>query len=190
MAAQIQSIHAANPIKFKQFQELLQKKGMRWQHGPQMRREIEETGFTHRPMISKSDRCSCDSCGVEMSGWRAWSDIRSIHDLSRQHPPTFLNFLLNREKEFQDVVKYRSEITLINTARNFLPQFISSPLEGTVIEYLGNPCPGEVVTKAWNKLKNALSSEFREEHPEELPPETFDCSERNLMGLIGRQFVF
>jgi hypothetical protein len=75
---------ANNPGKFAQFREL-QSKGVSWPHSPQLRRDIEAAGFIFRPMMIKRDRCVCDTCGVEVSGWRAWHDPWSFHDASR-HP--------------------------------------------------------------------------------------------------------
>jgi hypothetical protein len=78
---------AKNPQRFNQFREL-QKKGVQWPHSPELRKEIERAGFQFRPMMIKRDRCSCEICGVEVSGWRPWHDARSFHDFSK-HPPAY-----------------------------------------------------------------------------------------------------
>lgn len=41
-------------------------------YSPNLRRQIERAGFIFRPMMIKRDRCVCDACGVEVSGWRPW----------------------------------------------------------------------------------------------------------------------
>lgn len=74
-----------NPGKFAQFREL-QSKGVAWPHSPQLRKEIEKAGFVFRPMMIKRDRCVCDKCEVEVSGWRPWHDPSLFHDELR-HPP-------------------------------------------------------------------------------------------------------
>jgi serine/threonine protein kinase len=58
-----------NRQKFAGFRDL-QKRGVAWPHNSKLRREIEAAGFVFRPMMVKRDRCVCDQCGVEISGWR------------------------------------------------------------------------------------------------------------------------
>jgi len=60
-----------NQQKFQAFREL-QRKGVQWMHSPELRRDIEAAGFVYRPMMIKRDRCVCETCGVEVSGWREW----------------------------------------------------------------------------------------------------------------------
>jgi len=76
-----------NATRFAQFREL-QKKGVAWPHSPTVRRDIEKAGFSFRPMMIKRDRCVCDVCNVEVSGWRPWHNPWLFHDYGR-HPPTF-----------------------------------------------------------------------------------------------------
>ncbi len=76
---------AKNPQRFNQFREL-QKKGIQWPHSPELRTEIEKAGFVFRPMMIKRDRCVCDHCEVEVSGWRPWHDPKGFHDVSKPHP--------------------------------------------------------------------------------------------------------
>lgn len=78
---------AKNPQRFNQFREL-QKKGVQWPHSLEVRKAVEKTGFSFRPMMIKRDRCVCDTCGVELSGWRPWYDPRAFHDYSK-HPAAF-----------------------------------------------------------------------------------------------------
>ena len=90
----------SNPNKFAQFREL-QSKGVAWPHSPQLRREIEAACFVFRPMMIKRDRCVCDTCGVEVSGWRAWHNPWTFHDLSR-HPGSkpIAEKLAKRKRDF------------------------------------------------------------------------------------------
>lgn len=77
---------ARNPQRFNQFREL-QKKGVQWPHSSEFRKEIENAGFVFRPMMIKRDRCLCDTCGVEVSGWRPWHEVRAFHDYSKHSQP-------------------------------------------------------------------------------------------------------
>lgn len=74
-----------NPTNFAKFREL-QSRGVQWPHSPHLRRHIERAGFVFRPMMIKRDRCVCDACGVEVSGWRPWHNPWQHHDWSRRHP--------------------------------------------------------------------------------------------------------
>jgi Inhibitor of Apoptosis domain len=76
-----------NQQKFQAFREL-QRKGVQWPHSPELRREIEAAGFVFRPMMIKRDRCVCETCGVEVSGWRPWHNPWSFHNYAK-HPVTF-----------------------------------------------------------------------------------------------------
>ncbi len=72
---------AKHPKRFEEFREL-QKKGVQWPHSPEVREKVENEGLTFRPMMIKRDRCVCDTCGVELSGWRPWYNPRAFHDYS------------------------------------------------------------------------------------------------------------
>jgi hypothetical protein len=76
-----------NPQKFHAFREL-QRKGVQWPHSAALRREIERAGFVFRPMMIKRDRCVCETCGVEVSGWKPWHNAWSFHNYAK-HPPSF-----------------------------------------------------------------------------------------------------
>jgi hypothetical protein len=76
-----------NPQKFHAFREL-QRKGVQWPHAPALRKEIERAGFVFRPMMIKRDRCVCETCSVEVSGWRPWHNPWSFHNYAK-HPPSF-----------------------------------------------------------------------------------------------------
>lgn len=76
-----------NATRFAQFREL-QKAGVAWPHSVEVRRDIERAGFTFRPMMIKRDRCVCDVCLVEVSGWRPWHNPMEFHDFAR-HPQSF-----------------------------------------------------------------------------------------------------
>jgi hypothetical protein len=76
-----------NATRFAQFREL-QKQGVAWPHGVLPRGDIEKAGFSFRPMMIKRDRCVCDTCLVEVSGWRPWDNPWLFHDYNR-HPPEF-----------------------------------------------------------------------------------------------------
>lgn len=77
-----------NQPKFHQFREA-QRKGVPWPHTPSVRKDIEAAGLVFRPMMIKRDRCICETCQVEVSGWRAWQCPWAYHDYSR-HLPNFL----------------------------------------------------------------------------------------------------
>jgi serine/threonine protein kinase len=88
-----------NPQRFAAFRDL-QRRGVQWPHSPALRREIEAAGFVFRPMMVKRDRCVCEVCGCEVSGWRPWHIPWQMHDLSR-HPKAFQD----RAKESIDAAK-------------------------------------------------------------------------------------
>lgn len=73
-----------NPAAFAKFRDE-QSRGVQWPHSPQVRRLIERAGFVFRPMMIKRDRCVCDACGVEVSGWRSYYDPWLLHDWSKRH---------------------------------------------------------------------------------------------------------
>jgi hypothetical protein len=77
-----------NQPKFHAFREL-QRKGVQWPHSPQARLQIEAAGFVYRPMMIKRDRCLCETCQVELSGFRPWQNVWAFHDYSR-HSLQFL----------------------------------------------------------------------------------------------------
>lgn len=81
----VQAIINASPQTFAKFREL-QSRGVTWPHAPNLRRCIERAGFVFRPMMIKRDRCVCDSCGVEVSGWRIWQNPWFSHDWTKRHP--------------------------------------------------------------------------------------------------------
>jgi hypothetical protein len=78
-----------NQPKFHAFREL-QRKGVQWPHTSTVRKDIEAAGFVYRPMMIKRDRCICETCLAEISGWRAWQCAWAYHDYSR-HNPSFLD---------------------------------------------------------------------------------------------------
>jgi serine/threonine protein kinase len=92
-----------NPQRFNQFRDL-QKKGVQWPHSPDLRKEIEKAGFVFRPMMIKRDRCVCDVCGAEVSGWRPWHDPRNFHDYSR-HPASYRAERFPNDKAAPDAAK-------------------------------------------------------------------------------------
>lgn len=111
--AKVTDMLASNQIPFQGFRQL-QRKGVQWPHSPELRHEIERAGFVFRPMMIKRDRyvsssssssfsfsspiisdvsvylysCVCETCGVEVNGWRPWHNPWSFHNYAR-HPPTF-----------------------------------------------------------------------------------------------------
>lgn len=75
-----------NPDIFKKFLEV--PGGIQWPHSPQLRRQIEFAGFVFRPKAIERDRCVCNTCGVEVSGWRLWHNPWTFHDWSKRHSIT------------------------------------------------------------------------------------------------------
>lgn len=73
-----------NPQRFNQYREL-QKKGVQWRHSPEVRKDIEKTGFTFNPLMIKRARCICFTCGVEVSDWQVYSIPKNLHDVTL-HP--------------------------------------------------------------------------------------------------------
>jgi len=73
-----------NPAAFAQYRETQSK--VPWPHTDHLRRVVERAGFVFRPMMVKRDRCVCDTCGVEVSGWRPWHNPWLFHDWSKNHP--------------------------------------------------------------------------------------------------------
>jgi hypothetical protein len=82
---QVSGLVNMDPSLFAKFRDL-QSRGVQWPHSPQLRRHIERAGFIYRPMMIKRDRCVCDACGVEISGWRPWYNPWLFHDWSKRHP--------------------------------------------------------------------------------------------------------
>lgn len=80
-----------NQERFQQFREM-QRRGVGWPHSAQLRSEIEAAGFFYRPMMLKRDRCVCDECGVEVTGWKPWHSPLSFHIYERHKikPPANL----------------------------------------------------------------------------------------------------
>jgi hypothetical protein len=66
----------------------LQRKGVQWPHSTVLRQEIERAGFVFRPMMIKRDRCICETCGVEVSGWRTWHNPAALHNLQKHNVST------------------------------------------------------------------------------------------------------
>jgi hypothetical protein len=85
---QVTTLLVQNQPRFHAFRDLQQKEGVRWPHSPELRCQIENAGFAYRPTMIKRDRCVCETCGVEVSGWRPWHDPWSFHDY-RKHDPSF-----------------------------------------------------------------------------------------------------
>lgn len=73
--------------RFAAFRDL-QRRGVAWPHSALARRDIESAGFTFRPMMVKRDRCVCDTCGVEVSGWKRWNNAWGFHNYAK-HTPDF-----------------------------------------------------------------------------------------------------
>lgn len=82
---QVSALINMNPALFAKFREM-QSRGVQWPHSPHLRRVIERAGFVFRPMMIKRDRCVCDACGVEVSGWRQWHNPWLFHDWTKRHP--------------------------------------------------------------------------------------------------------
>jgi len=76
-----------NPQRFTAFRDL-QQKGVQWPHSPFLRKEVESAGFVFRPMMIKRDRCLCEVCGADISGWRIWHNPWAFHRLEK-HPDQF-----------------------------------------------------------------------------------------------------
>lgn len=51
----------------------------------EMLRFITSKGFTHTPEADCPDLCTCDICGVRVSGWRSWHNPEHFHDLTRHN---------------------------------------------------------------------------------------------------------
>jgi len=73
-----------NQAKFHAFREL-QRQGVQWPHGAKVRAQIVSAGFVYRTMLIKRDCCICETCLVEISGWRPWHNAWALHDYSRHH---------------------------------------------------------------------------------------------------------
>jgi hypothetical protein len=82
---EVSSLLNKNPAAFAKFREI-SSRGVPWPHSPHLRRRIELCGYVYRPMMIKRDRCVCEACGVEVSGWRPWHNPWLFHDWSRRHP--------------------------------------------------------------------------------------------------------
>ncbi len=80
--AKVTELLVHNQKSFDEFRKL-QRKGVQWPHSPQLRTQIESAGFAYRPMMIKRDRCICDKCNVEISGWRPWHDPWKYHNYDR-----------------------------------------------------------------------------------------------------------
>jgi hypothetical protein len=50
----------------------------------------------------KRDRCVCETCGVEIAGWRPWNNPWQMHNLAR-HPKDFLNTVLAAAKQYAQI---------------------------------------------------------------------------------------
>jgi len=87
LEAKVAELLNVNAAQFQLFRES-QRNGVQWPHSAAVRRCVEAAGFTYRPMMLKRDRCICETCGVEVYGWRPWHDPMSFHDFSK-HPPSF-----------------------------------------------------------------------------------------------------
>jgi len=88
--AKVTQMLTDNQAKFHAFREL-QRLGVQWPHSAPARKEIEGAGFVFRPMMIKRDRCVCETCLVEISGWRPWQNAWAYHDYTRhmvsERPP-------------------------------------------------------------------------------------------------------
>lgn len=71
-----------NSERFGLFRDL-QKRGVHWPHTTRVRKDIESAGFVFKPMMVKRDRCVCELCGMEVSGWRPWHNPWQMHNLIR-----------------------------------------------------------------------------------------------------------
>lgn len=91
------------PPKFNAYRQL-QKKGISWPHSPVARRSIEKAGFKFEPMMIRRDRCVCVVCGVEVSGWRPWSNPWSLHDYEKHKTSKDLDFAQNAAQAFPKAV--------------------------------------------------------------------------------------
>lgn len=90
-----------NPQRFAAFRDL-QKRGVQWPHSPQLRKDIETANYVFRPMMVKRDRCVCETCGVEIAGWRPWHNPWQMHNLAR-HPKDFLNIVLAAHEQYAQI---------------------------------------------------------------------------------------
>jgi len=84
---------AANQERYNFFRALNAKRGVPWPHSPILRKEIEKNGFAFKPMSIKRDRCICDVCGSEVSGWRPWHNPRLLHDYDKHISTNYRSIL-------------------------------------------------------------------------------------------------
>lgn len=77
--SKVTELLVSNQAKFQAFREQ-QRKGVGWPHSFELRKFIENAGFVYRPMMIKRDRCVCETCGVEVSGWRSWHNPFAFHN--------------------------------------------------------------------------------------------------------------
>ena len=101
-----------NQARFQAFREL-QRKGVQWPHSPAVRNEVENAGFAFRPMMIKRDRCICETCQVEVSGWRPWHNPWIFHDFAKHHP----SFL---ERARSHCAHHRIALMLLDEAKSRL----------------------------------------------------------------------
>jgi hypothetical protein len=76
-----------NPTRYAAFRDL-QKRGVNWPHSSEVRKNVESAAFAFRPMMVKRDRCVCDICGVEVTGWKKWNNPWRFHNYEK-HPDDF-----------------------------------------------------------------------------------------------------
>jgi len=80
--AHVTELLKKNSARFGVFRDL-QRRGVAWPHNALLRRDVEAAGFQFQPMMVKRDRCVCDTCGIEVSGWRPWFNPWHLHHLPR-----------------------------------------------------------------------------------------------------------
>jgi hypothetical protein len=112
--AKVTELLVQNQKSFDEFRKL-QRKGVQWPHSPELRMCIEKAGFAFRPMMIKRDRCICDQCHVEVSGWRPWHDPWKFHNYDR-HDSAFKG----KEKEKEKARNLMMELTDGNSGKTVL----------------------------------------------------------------------
>lgn len=106
-----------NPQKFYAFREL-QRKGVAWPHSASLRLAIESAGFVFRPMMIKRDRCVCETCKVEVSGWKTYNNPMSFHNYAKHAPSFGSSYQANYKAEAARIRAVREkEIAEANAAR-------------------------------------------------------------------------
>lgn len=58
-----------------------------WPHSVNIFNDIVKAGFDFRPMMTKRDRCACNTCNAEVSGWRPWMNPKNFHVAAKHQPP-------------------------------------------------------------------------------------------------------